>query len=770
MWKKSYSRRRFLKTGMACAVGLSTSREMVFQKRQTGAVSRTSLKTLQAIPTTCKQCAAGCGVIAYLNGSQLVQILGNPEHPINIGRICAKGVTGINLANDPERILFPMKRKGPRGDPTWTRITWDEAYSVLSQRINGLIQEGSANEVVWDIGANDPLLNRFINACGAGIRIDRALIKNKNREAALQSMIGSSTIREDVEGSRLVLNFGANPYAHHDRFFPLVQQLVNARIHKGTRLVTFDVRMSETAAQSDEWFAIRPGTDAMVALAMAHVILAKNLADNRLILSLSNVSIDQLRSHLAPYSPAAAERESGIKATEIERLAAEFASLKPSSAIFGGGIEDHKNGTQNVRCISLLNWITGNLDEAEGLFNPEKEFLFHKNLAERDILGNTEDNVVSFSDLLEKKHKVQIYFAYLSNPSYSEPDCSAAARFLKDQDNVPFLVVADTHLTETAQVADLVLPAASYLEGWGVEVKSCVDGRVILNLRQPVVSLLSSAETLRKTDFETGKLLEPHFRPRGEAKEIGTVCLELARRLGKDFMHHLPFRDTKDFIQKAVTSIPGCDLEKLMAKGFWTDQALAVDLLLSRMNRSGLKGKSVWIDSQAYEKLGASTPSYSPIEAHKELKDNEFILTTYKSNLWARGAANSKWAREIFHENRVWINQKIAKKLHIRNGERVRIVSSLGVLEVRVLTTGRIHPRSAALAEGLGHEAVGNVAKAKRFQSPDLDTALVWWTEEGHGVNPFSIIENQKDPLGGGYALKDTVIRLEKIERKSSEK
>ncbi|GAH84310.1 unnamed protein product, partial [marine sediment metagenome] len=119
-------------------------------------VSRTSLKSLRAIPTTCEQCPAGCGIIAYLNGERLVQLLGNPDHPNNQGGICAKGIAGLNLVNDPERLLYPLKRKGPRGNGQWTKITWDEVYSTLAARIKEMIRGGRIRELVFDKGHDDP--------------------------------------------------------------------------------------------------------------------------------------------------------------------------------------------------------------------------------------------------------------------------------------------------------------------------------------------------------------------------------------------------------------------------------------------------------------------------------------------------------------------------------------------------------------------------------------------------------------------------------------
>ena len=773
MKKRRITRRKFIKNGLIWTAGTATSLgsfQNAAANNQIPGVSRTSLKPLRAIPTTCEQCPAGCGIIAYLDGERLVQILGNPAHPNNRGGICAKGIAGINLVNDPERVLYPMKRQGTRGEGHWSRITWDEVYSVLSKHIQEMIRDGRTNECVFDKGQNDPLLDLFTDTLEKAHIIDRYALKNLNSDVAYTSMTGSPSLIEDVGESRIILNFGANPYANHDQFIAMARRLVHARIERGARLFTFDVRLSETAAKSDAWYPIKAGTDGIVALAIARVIVEKGLADRVFVDQKTNSTLSMIRRHLSSYTPEAAEKESGVRAADIERLAIEFATTQPSVAITGGGISDHVNGNQNVRCVALLNWLAGNLEKKGGLFFPR---FLENPLSSEPSAGetrlNSNKNSKGIVELQEAGKKIGTYMAYLSNPAYSEPDNKSTERLLKDEKIVPFLAVMDTHLTETAMLADMVLPAATYLEGWGVSQAPSLDRTPILNFRQPVVSLLSTAEVLRSPSFDVGKLLEPSFRPRGESKEVGNFCLELARRIEGDVLKNLPYRDTKDYINTVISSLPIIKtqggLDALKTKGFWIDEASQRKDSRMRTNKKILSvSKKIEIYSSSLgKKVLSPLPAYLSILFHSKKGKNEFVLTPFKSNLTASGTTNSKWAREILHGSRLWINKKAAERLGIKNGDRVRVASPVGAVITRVLTTSRIHPDSVALAEGLGHTAVGNVAKARRFKSKDQDTNLIWWSKKGSGVNPKEVIERREDPVGGGLGSKDTVVRIEKL-------
>jgi anaerobic selenocysteine-containing dehydrogenase len=244
--------------------------------------------------------------------------------------------------------------------------------------------------------------------------------------------------------------------------------------------------------------------------------------------------------------------------------------------------------------------------------------------------------------------------------------------------------------------------------------------------------------------------------------EIGNLCLEIAKRTGADLRHKLPFDDTQDFVRKTLLSIPGFDnnrdYELLKNQGFLIRKE-SVQPVSPKKSDS-----PIFLDLNTDKKSGqTSLPEYLPRPSHQKMQTDEFILTTFKSNVWSSGTANSKWVQEISHENRIWLNSDVAHRMGIHNGDRVRLSSPAGSLVTRVLTTGRIHPKSAAIAEGHGHTAVGNIAQAKPFKSRDLDTRLLWWSKQGNGVNPMIITQREQHLSGGCHAFKDTVIKIEKL-------
>jgi len=192
------------------------------------------------VTSTCGLCPGCCGLLIHMENGKPSKIEGNPNSPISGGALCVKGAASLEYLYNPDRLKYPLKRTGERGSGSFIQISWDEVYFTLSDRIREMMEEGRISEFVIDKGQDDSLLDRFLASLGAPRIIDRHILKNLNRRAALTSMVGSPALLEDVGNSRTVLNFGANPFSNHDLFISFARRLVHARVEKGAKLITFE--------------------------------------------------------------------------------------------------------------------------------------------------------------------------------------------------------------------------------------------------------------------------------------------------------------------------------------------------------------------------------------------------------------------------------------------------------------------------------------------------------------------------------------------------
>ena len=703
-------------------------------------VSRYTGKFLRGIPSTCEICPARCGIIGFLEGNQLYKIGGNPRHSNNRGRMCSRGLAGINIEYDPERVLLPMMRRGERGSGNWEKISWDKAIEEMGNRMRIIRTGDRTKDFFFHPGGEEPLLaKRFLSAFGRPTVIDEEGLNHLNKAVAQRLTWGVGAEVPDVANSQYILNFGSNPYENHEFYVGLIGRLVEARLTRGAKLVTFDPRLSKTAGNSDEWFPIRPGTDGIVALAMAHTIMKSDLYDREFLERWTNISPPRLEQHLSRYTPKMAEEMSGVRADDITRIALEFAGIKPATTLSGGGVVKHFNGVHNERCVALLNALTGNIDVRGGRCLPR-------------LYDLEEANHPPFTSVPAQRAMTLIkqgrmgctfYFSYKSNPAYSNPDKKLTEEVLKDEKSVPYLVVMDTHMTETAHLADLVLPAATYLESWGLTSTPALDMIPFVALRQPIV------------------------RPLGKSRSADEVFSELAAHISGGMERYFDFDSMEDYIGRIVSKIEGLQqmggLKYLKEHGLWFNPEAKPEYRTYR--RGGFKTPSgkFEIDSEGLKRRGfPSLPTYEPIPGHETLR-GEFILTTFKPGLMTPRTGNAKWLSEIVHDNPIWINKIAAAEFHIERGDLVKVTSELGSFVARAHLTQGINPWVLAIADGLGHWKYGRIARARKFKSRDPDTHLVWWGEDWFRVNPNTAIPEKSDPIGGGQAWMDTRVSITKI-------
>lgn len=818
------TRRSFLKLGaattgvIAASGGFSALANADELKKGGKDYNKKTKKERKAIPSTCHQCVSTCGIIGYVEGERLVKIEGNPEHPNNRGTICAKGQAGVNQVYDPDRILYPMKRVGKRGEGKWKRINWEEAYAEITKKMKAIRESGHPEEFVFHYGRNrtNGFTDRFCNAFGTPSVFNHTAICEASKQVAQDFMWGKTIDINDVANTKYMLNFGCNVYEAHTVHSSFIQRVIEGRVNNGAKLVTFDVRMSNTAGRSDEWLALKPGTDGLVALAMANVIMQEKLYDEKFINEWTNVTTDQLKEHLKQYTPEMAEKESGVSAKDIIRIAKEFATSKPATTISYRGACAHYNGFMNERCIVLLNAITGNIDVKGGFVQPqsgkakdEPKPIPEKPKAKSGIKDYWKKKYPEASHGLtqtilplmkEGKQKVGLYMTYWFNPVYSNPESKLQEEILKDEKVIPFFVAIDAYMGEGTSLADIILPEASYLERWDPEANNSYSIVPWISIRQPIIKQL------------------------GESKSIREIFVEFAKRIGGGVEKYFAYGSIEEYIKAAFKGNKGFEedggLEMLKKTGAWFDKTKkpAYKSYLKELKPEELEGTKVdekgyiftekedngktvktivgimkegkalkgfptsdhkksplfEIFSKSLEEHGfPGLPAYIPIPEHQKMKNDDLILTTFKVAVHTQSrTANCKWLAEIYHTNPLWIHPDTAKKRGIKDGDEVIITSSVTKVKTKVIVTEGVHPKVVAFGMGAGHWAYGRMASnANKFSSKgagkevnlklaDPDTELIWWKEKGVHLN--TLIPVQSDPIGGNQAWMDTVVTIKK--------
>jgi anaerobic selenocysteine-containing dehydrogenase len=677
----------------------------------------------------------------------VVKLEGNPEDPNARGKICARGLASVNRVYDPERILYPLKRVGERGEGKWRRISWDNALDEIASRLKAVQDGGMREECFYQIGlgALSQVSARFWSLFG------RSVTEPSNKEAGLRLTWGDTEEVSDAGHAAYILDFGSNFYEEHPLYIPFMQRIVEARVDRRAKVVTFDSRVHNTSAGSDEWFIWQSGTGGIVALAMCHVIVDAGLLDDAFVHRWTNVSVPQLKQYLARYSPDRAERASGISAAEIRRIALEGISQGPAVALSGEGLTAHSNGTQGERAVALLNALLGAVDREGGRCLPRKYAVSLPPAIEEGFtkvegsLGQRE--AVSPSDFIERarvgKSPVPFFLACQANPAFAYPDTQLVGKILGDEKRIALSVTVDTHLTETAMLADLFLPDATFLESWSLESPPALDLIPYVSVGQPLV------------------------RPVGQSRPFADVTLDLARRLGGKAAALLPFRSPAQVVASLVGSTIGS----------------SEDARVSYVKERGIwKGPDATAAYRSYEEKGFKTPSgkyeifsadldargISPLPAYESAPNGssrygDLVLIVFTDTVVEGGGANSKWLNELTSSYPVWIHPATAQARGIENGDRVEVFSWLGSVKARARYSEGIHPETVALSAQGGHWAHGRLARGQSFKSQDPDTSLVWWKGENRKGHPHILVPFYSDPIGGGQAWKETKVSIRKL-------
>ena len=439
-------------------------------------------------------CPDTCSVLVTIEEGRAVRLRGNPNHPVTQGFLCGKVTRYLDKQYHPDRLLYPLRRTGAKGEGRFERISWDQALATIASRLAAIAAEfGSESVLPYSYAGTMGLLNgssmdrRFFHRLGAS-QLDRTICAAAGTEA-LMDVYGTrlGTEPEQFRHARLILAWGANIHGTNSHLWPFI---VEAR-RQGARLYTIDPVLTRTARLADRHFAIYPGSDAALAYGLMHVILAEGLEAP----SNQSVGLAELREHVKSYSPDRVASLTGIAKDEIVTLAREYATTRPAVIRVNYGVQRSERGANSVRAIAKLPALIGAWQDTGGglQLSTSAAFAFDRAALERPDLQALSPlgrpaRVVNMSllgqALNELEHPpVKALVVYNSNPAAIAPDQNRVLAGLRRPDL--FTVVLEHFLTDTADYADIVLPATTFLEH--TDLYSSY-GHYHLQLARPVVA------------------------------------------------------------------------------------------------------------------------------------------------------------------------------------------------------------------------------------------------------------------------------------------
>jgi anaerobic selenocysteine-containing dehydrogenase len=652
---------------------------------------------MQKTRTACPlDCFAHCGLLATVENGRVTRIEGDPEHPVNRGLICGKGRTRhLQRMYHPERITTPLLRSGRSG--AWQAVSWDTAYEIIADRVTAIIarygptallhldNEGSA-------GILKTLSRRFFNALGGCSRPTGSLCWGSGCQAQTYDF-GRWQIHgwEDLLNSRLIVLWGRDPASTNIHLMPLLKK---AR-ERGARVVVINPVRVASCANADRHVAPRPGSDGALALAVAHELIGNGWVDQRFI-DRHVKGYEEFRRLVETFPPERAAAVTGVPVEEIRALAREYGNARPACILFGFGLQRYANGGQTIRAIDALAAITGNIGVPGGGANYGGE---HWTGLIAPITGAElarEERFLPWPTLADamleaRDPPVRGIFVTRCNPVTQAPQ---TVRVKEAFARSEFTVVTDFFLTDTAQMADMVLPCTSFLEAEDVVFGSWNH---YLTYAPPVVP------------------------PRGECRSDFEIFAGLARHMGLD---GFPDLDGREWLARALAPLAayGITLETLRKGPVrnpaapevpWQDGVFFTpsgkfELYSERAAADGLDPLPVYVE-----------PVESPLRDAVSAQEYPFHLITahHAGYLHSQFWNMTEEGRTL---QRVYLHPEAAAACGIRDGQPVRVATRHGALVCRAAVTDRVRRDTVLIYQGSWAAYGGGVNVLTPQYLPDM--------------------------------------------------
>jgi anaerobic selenocysteine-containing dehydrogenase len=684
---------------------------------------------IKVVRTACPHdCPDTCGMLVTVKDGVAVKIQGDPSMPFTEGTLCTKVSHYLERTYAPDRVLHPLRRVGAKGAGEFRRISWDEALDEIAARLKALAASGDGPESILPLSyagtmgmvQYSSMDRRFFHRLGASI-LERTLCSSAGKfglKATLGGSVGMDP--ERFSEAKLIILWGANPIVSNLHLWPRVLEAKR----RGAKVIAIDPYRSLSAEKCTQHVAPLPGTDGALALGMMHVLVAENLIDRDYI-ARHTLGFEELAARLQQYTPEWAARTCGLQVEEVVQLARAYGSVKPAAIRLNYGMQRHAGGGIAARTIACLPALTGAWRDAAGgiLLSTNDFYNFdHAALERPDLLAGRKPRVINHAaigDALTRADKpVRAVIVYNNNPVAVCPDSEKVVAGFRREDL--FCVVMDSFLTDTADYADIVLPATTQLEHYDVH-KSYGHLYVLAN--------------------------NPAIAPVGESLPNSEVFRRLAARMGYD---EACFRDSdEDICRSALRSesprMQGIGWDAVKESGW---QRLHVDERFAPFANGGFptaSGKceftSAWLKEQGLDPLPFFNPPAESVLSNPVLarKFPLAFLSPPARNFLNSTFANLKRFRDYEGEPRLEMHRDDAAARGIADGDAVRVFNERGSYSLRARVNDK--PRRGVVV-----------------------APSVWWRKfSPDGRNANSVTSQRTADLGGGATFYDCLVEVEKV-------
>ncbi len=640
--------------------------------------------------STCRQCPAGCGILVRVSEGRAKKIEGNPRHPLNQGKLCARGQAMLQELYHPDRIKQPLARSGPRGSGEYTPISWDAALQQLAEDLAPYRQSSSAGMALLTAplrGSMATLTQDFLRHFPGATHLAWEPLHPEWLAEGMLGELGSPDY--DIENTQYLLSFGADFLESHlspVRYGQGFGQFRQARPTIRGRFSYIGPRLSMTAASADRWLPAKSGSEWALALGIARRLLQTNRQDPA-AMQAAGLSAAEIANLVAAFDEAKVAEITGVNLADIRTTIDEAVSISPALAIVGEMVAWQSNAPAAIAAVELLNVMLGNLNKAGGIYySPTSSAQLSSGYGDlQRLIGQMEQG------------QLQLALVYGSNPVYSLPPSS---QFQQAFAKVPRIVSFASFLDDTSRQADLILPGHSNLESWGDIIPPAGVRSEVIGLMQPVVKPLH--DTLAFPD----------------------LLLAAAKALGGELAQELPQNSYLEYLET--------DLTKRIPALSTGDSRQQLDRLLQQGGWFGPESEPA--------RLGRLMPAKLPDEAEFAGAAEQFPLQLqiYPSiNYYDGRSSHLPWLQQLPDpmSTAVWgswleINPQTAAQLGIAQGELVEVSSAAGSIQLPAVLYPGLRPEVVACPLGQGHSGGGRYA-------------------EGRGTNPLQLLaqlENLPQP------------------------